>query len=244
MSNNLSTNEVNKLLKSIYEKWYETVFIKTVCYNNANYSNPLYIKCTEAYAKAKNKVMIIGQETHGTWFKDLAKDNDIEILQNLYHNYLTNDYASNASPFWKFANEFRMENEFNIIWNNITKVNFCNSESCKIEQDIADKLNSDFNSLTLLEHELTVLKPDYVILLCGPYYSESIATALNLSNTKLVAPNSNQQITEINPLTINQRIQTSIKKLLWTYHPNALSRNQYLENPYTISQLIKKEMGL
>lgn len=110
MINEKTYIEANNKLKLKYLEWIEQ--IKKVCPEllGDRYSNPYYISIPSKWYQQENRILIVGQEGHGTWGCGKADGifaDDISNIQKFNKEYLesqlgySNKYTSNNSPFGK-----------------------------------------------------------------------------------------------------------------------------------------------
>ncbi|SMN00068.1 hypothetical protein SPONN_1242 [uncultured Candidatus Thioglobus sp.] len=166
-------SNINEQLKNLYAKYCDKAG-KAYKSQNAKISSPLLIKIDEeAYANAKKRVMIFGQETYGWHGKFGSKEIDFLMcdyfmLLSENEKYFDNSIRSKkrlqkkrkGRPFWKGIRFFEngLKDSY-IVWNNISKVGKMkgtgtNAKIRKFEREY-------FKGI--INEEIRILKPDIII---------------------------------------------------------------------------------
>lgn len=154
-----------------------------------------------------------------------------------------NDYDNNlqtvklrSKPFFNFLKE--LAKYYNVCWNNLDKIHYTAilkkamySEDAKImdefnkethktvtlyyedEKVIGDKY---FEDKSLLQKEIEIIEPDYILFATGPNYKKSMDTQIGKIFDK--TPNSNTAV-----------VTAKDKQYFWTYHPQYLQRKEWCE---------------
>lgn len=141
-----------------------------------DYVGPLLIHCWESrYRSSKHRLMIFGQETYG-WYEDyLRTEKDVDDCLRQYEDFRLGEGYS--SLFWQYAHllnkKINGKDDLNFVWANVNR--FGVDGAGKPDYRVLDNENRHFN---LLPSELTILKPDICIFLCGPSYDGDLAGKL------------------------------------------------------------------
>lgn len=219
---------------NIYQRiWFEEIFKPYVDNNpNKNISYPFFLGVSEKYKQAKNRIMIVGQETRGwsvyksdwtivdsqKWTVDyldyqLQYSNDLRLKQMFGRR--------NSSPFWGFFKQFR-DADIVPCWNNVDKAQRWIGSKTK---SLTEEIELEFNRVlpnsknTLFQMEVQVVKPDVIVFITGPNYRVTMEAALNMERGALTSVNLSHQTTCVDI--------TDIAKLdvptFWTYHPRHIN---------------------
>ena len=222
---------MNHDLNGYQDKWLKHVFEPFVNkYSNISY--PFFLGVSEKYIQAKNRIMIVGQETYG--WSTYKPDWSIEDSQKWAIDYLdyqlhySNDPAlkeqfkrRNSSPFWGFFKQF---SNADIVpcWNNVDKAQQNidgNTRSLTIPMEIELNCILPDSNETLFQKEIEITQPSLIVFITGPSYSRTMEAAMNLetgslNNFELSHQNGCVDITEIAGFNI---------PTFWTYHPRHIS---------------------
>lgn len=261
-------------------------------YNDVKISCPFCMGLTDEYINSHNKkIMIVGQVARklGSWSKqwqgrttdDLFKDIDTKEdywpakrMQNWANDYLecqlknSTSEKYNSSAFWDFFRDLKSCGNISLCWNDLDKVNFVENDgkeknlTYKDETVLSSKYEYDGESLSLLQREIKIAKPDIIIFAIGPYYSLSLDVALGVSDykynhmsnielskkslkvSKLFKdyPSKNRCVVQNNDLKVSvNNLLGRETVVLWTYHPTALRRLKlYSQAIKDIAKIINK----
>jgi hypothetical protein len=168
---------VNQQLGELYaaklEAWKALRTEQTVAGHSL--SIPLFLKVSPAYLSATPKIVFVGQETHGWWTDypcDASAITTSEIMDfyegawvELYDKY-------KRSPYWR---AMRRIAEALGVSHPPRSFLFSNIFPCDLDKRQASlELIKTFQQWKILEGELSLLAPDFVIFLCGPYYAYNL----------------------------------------------------------------------
>ncbi len=219
--------KVNKRLKLLYEEFMPDLssLIQNVnkgLSTDNKATNPLLIKADGNYINAKVKIMFFGQETN-YWHTEMDGTGqfhgEIEPLLKLYERfYIKENCYSFGGQFWNGVNRFKKllksskNVDFGFIWNNVVKIGKCgkgtpNNEIIDIQQKF----------FKVIEKEIDILKPDYLVFFSGPNYDYLIKKMIVPVITKPIKGFKERQLC---------KLESSLEiKTYRTYHPNYLWRN-------------------
>jgi len=160
--------------------------------------------------------MIFGQETN-CWFEPC---DTIERLLKGYDDFFNSgECYSYSGHFWNGVNRFisTISNRFPVlkvsyIWNNIVKIG--KSEGKGMPPDYIYKIERDF--FPVIEDEIRILKPDFMLFLTGPNYDKIIRDNFGKLDFEPIIPYSARQIAKLNIGNI---------PAIRTYHPHFLWMN-------------------
>ena len=236
---------MNHELNKCQSIWLKQVF-EPFAQKYSNISYPFFLGVSEKYIQAKNRIMIVGQETNG--WSTYKPDWNIEDSQKWAIDYLdyqlhySNDPAlkeqfdrRNSSPFWGFFKQF---SKVDIVpcWNNVDKAqqNF-DGKTKSLTKPMETELNCimpDSNE-TLFQKEIEITQPSLIVFITGPSYSRTMEAAMNLKTGslnifELSHHNGCVDITEIAGFSI---------PTFWTYHPRHISNKN---NPLCRDAIVRK----
>lgn len=216
---------------------------------------------SEHYLNGKKKIMVIGQEANGhtfdydtwglknwqTWAIDYL---NFQIYEDETENY---EFTKNNSPFWQFIKKLKDEG-YDLCWNNLDKVRrYIRPDGKEWVEDYLpyDKKKMDnceraalnrkiFDGKSLLQEEIRLAEPDFIILAVGPtnpYYH-------TLCNAFFDGEDAYKKLLDAYPkLTENEDVVEISEKLglgmpvYYTYHPNYLQLKGKLDS--IVEKLIK-----
>lgn len=249
-------NWIKKVLLDYYKEHINDngdLFIEN---QNKLLSYPFCCSVTENYFSKKPKLLIFGQEYHGSRTLTLKNNTDFEYpkehspkeFQDWSIAHINDMLTTPNSPFWEYIQH--LSYDFSICWNNIDKVYFgkineqYNKKNNKDEdylkngkltfdaEKILSKQYNDSNKMySLIEREIEIIKPDYILFLIGPSYYLSLATAFGKDEKTLL---------NYKPIIYNKNYITNITEVLkikndnnyiptfWTYHPGFLKRKKII----------------
>ncbi len=247
---------MNKQLNYYQKIWLEKIFEPYVSENanaNANISYPFFTGVSDKYMSAKNRIMIVGQETRGwsvykpDWPIVDSQKWAIDYLD--YQLHYSNEFdfklkfgKRNCSQFWNF---FRAFSNSGIVpcWNNIDKAQRdINGKTMSLTINMEMELNRNLpnTNKTLFQKEVEIIKPDVIVFITGPYYHATMECALNIEKGSLQELNLSYatgclDITSVSRLGIPS---------FWTYHPRHItnSKNPLCRND--IINMIKSKLDI
>lgn len=218
-------NIINNRLNNANGTWKMSVMEN---FKNKNiYSEPFLLQADTGYLNG-DKIIFYGQEPRG-W--DKTEETYIQAIRNY-----------KPSPITMFFERFEYA-----LMNNISKLSQYDKQARKwvsIDDNEAESQFSRYaifdsvDEKTIYQHEIDILKPNKVILACGPTqrYINRLCYSFNLDVSIIEAykptiKNPVQDITEL----FNSRQKTKVaKKVLWTYHPGFLHRKHLLDSTYKL----------
>jgi len=209
---------LNNQLKNMYTK--EIKKLLDYDFNKQNFSYPFLINVPDKFIEAENKIMVLGQETHG-WCGSLNDFNisDIESTMTKYEStfqkrILSREKSKGKSCFIhrlvKISNRVNKIDNTKIIWNNLLKVDY-NGKSSKKYKFIVDM------SIEILKKELELLKPNILLCQTGTQYDFILKKIFPDRNNLRLEPRKLWKFTYLN-LTIYRinhpcaRVKGGIKK--------------------------------
>ncbi len=232
----------NDIAKKIYDSYTETKyslsspFYSRLLNNHNNNKRIVMIVGQEvgAWSEYKENDKWNNPEKSSRWsayWTLLKQGKTIENIKSIMD--IDDDFTSKKhknSPFWNFINKFD-GNKYTIFWTNLDKVHsnsFLTSYSKKsndfyIFKDKLKELNEKFiynnKELSILQHEIEIVKPDIVIFTTGSnnVYVSSMEKALDIKLN--YAPTYSKQHTNLNDAL--KVIENT--NYFWTYHPKFLS---------------------
>lgn len=221
-------------------------------------SCPFYMGLTDDYINSdKKRVMIIGQEArgYGVYTADKNKEGfEPESSQKWSKCYLSRqtnlqeadrDLKYNASRFWAL---FRaLKTDYALCWTDIDKVYYNKLQDNKDgkytgtltyggEAYLNQKYGEDNKSI--LEREIELAEPDYVVFVIGPNYHVSLEKSFGFEYKKL-SEEWNKQVKDKKWCDITNVLAIG-KPAVWTYHPAARNVDVIAAVKEALSQLQKK----
>lgn len=201
-------NNLMNGLNSIYED--DNLLIKP--------TNPLLIKIQSGidYDSADFRLMIFGQETNG-WYEE---DDTIEGVLKGYSDFLKDDYCFKyGGHFWNGISRFNSllsskfpDKNFQVIWNNIVKIG--KSDGKGMPPDYIYSVERE--RFSVIRDELSILKPNFILFLTGPYYDWVIEDNFGQLKFESILPYTSRQMS---------KLEIGGIPAIRTYHPNYLWRN-------------------
>lgn len=247
----MGTNE--KLLQA-YEDWYQGIarpFYDEHSNQNYTFSQP-FIGGVNKFYPNKPTMMIVGQQARdwGKYHNNLNMS-EIQTCTTKYmlkqlspdpnQHYIKEecgDIKFNRSPFWKFIRKFSPD--YNLYWTNIDKIHEITlSDKTKplIEEEEIILNQRIFDGKSILEKEIEIVDPKYIIFVSGPNYHKSMQTALGIDLSQ------KPQINNCSIVSI--RCDNELLKdrfVYWTYHPHYLARRKKMDCVITnIEELIAND---
>jgi len=234
---------INERLLEIQREWIKSCGADEIA-KEVRLSRPFSFAVTKEYVKNQNKVMVIGQEARD--FGEYADNWPLIDVQHFNEDYVSiqlgyraphDEVKYNSSPFWKFFRELK-KREMEPVWNNVDKFHLVKeidhqtkkTESLRAEQERVFSAPYGPDSKSILIREVETVAPDIIVFLTGPYYHETMALALGISDKELCAQKPNksvpcQDITKISGLGI---------PTFWSYHPAYLNRIKKIDHTVNI----------
>lgn len=206
---------VNSNLLKIYKREIENLS------STDNFSiqpaHPFLLSIPTDYMK-KTKVMIIGQEPNG-WLEDL--NYEPEKAMDRYKRFWIDKQSKNSKrgTFQQVLNKFQNmlnKDKVSCIWNNTIKIGKKNDLGTPPKYMIEWQENW-FN---VIQQEVKLLKPDFIIFLTGPNYDDYIEKSFGKFTKSKVMDKTIRQITKLNFLENEELVAFR------TYHPNFLRRSK------------------
>ena len=205
-------------------------------HKNTLLSRPYYMGVSNEYISSKKRIMIIGQETKdfGLYTDDWPMNNirqwGIDYLRKQLYKIdpVKNKCKYNRSAFWKLFRIFQ-ENGYAPCWNNIDKIQqTINGKTVPLtfEQEAHFGMQYGASRQSLIQKEIDICKPNYILFITGPNYTHSMATSFGIDEKELLL---------CRPyMTIPFRDVTALFhlgiKTIWTYHPTFLNRKHILND--------------
>lgn len=163
--------ELNNELKDLYLCWEKNYNITNNYFqDNEDYSKSYYLQADDMYLN--NRTIIYGQEANA-WNENI--DTYLDVIRNKFKN------DTKKTPFIKTIILFN-----NALINNISKISKITFKN-GIKKGINTNINGMYESFffsngrkTLFQHEIDILKPNKVILLCGSKYKNRIQKAFDV----------------------------------------------------------------
>ena len=138
-------------------------------------SIPLFLKVSMAYLSANPKIVFVGQETHG-WWTDYPRNASTITTSEIMDFYekeweeLFDKYK--RSPYWRAMRQIA---EALGVSHPSRGFLFSNIFPCDLDKRQSSlELIETFRQWKILDGELTLLAPDFVIFLCGPNYAYNL----------------------------------------------------------------------
>lgn len=180
-------------------------------------ANPYLLSAPDYYLNSDKRIMFVGQETNswGGEFGDCGAyhpERGVTELMSLYDICLKKKAISTL--LWRFGRRIESQIGIPFIFNNIAKVGWCGKKG--------------FSALLqphILSQEISILKPDILILATGPtaaYMNELAANGI-IPSTRLplLSCNGYHYVEEWNGVGI---------RTVWCCHPNYLQRKSVMDN--------------
>ena len=226
-----NTRDTNMKLLAVFKEWeIKSRFIDVACENNL--SCPYVCSVSERYSNAKNRIMIIGQETFDfPLFDDNSSEQSIQTIQTWGVEYLEKQLWNignqryNRSAFWKLFRYVESNIGYCPCWNNVDKAHrIIGGKTVPLTTELEKTLNATAlsNGDTILLNEIAIAKPSAILFITGPNYYQSMAAAMRIDENKLYSLKPTvdcvcSDISEITKLGL---------PVLWTYHPTFLNLNE------------------
>ncbi len=223
-----SANAINMKLLTVFKDWEKKSCFMDVAKEN-NLSRPYVCSVSERYSISKKRIMIIGQETYDfplfnvDWSEESIQKWGVDYLEKQLWNIGNQRY--NRSAFWKLFRYIESEIGYCPCWNNVDKAHrIIDGKTVPLSLELEKYFNAIplSNGCTILLKEIEIAKPNAVLFITGPYYYQSMASAMNIDENTLniLRPKIDCLCSDISDIS---RIGLPV---LWTYHPTFLNRNE------------------
>ena len=196
--------------------------------------SPEYI-CKERDGRKMPRLMVVGQEAlgYGKWIEDgnkfsyepvSSQEWAIEFTRVQLGEKGVNEggrytIRKKNTRFW---NAIRLLSEkFVICWNNLDKAYFGDGKQGSLTVEGEKNLSrrylreNEIAAKSILEREIEIAKPDYLLFFTGPNYFQSMETAFGAETKFEGALTLENPIVDLNEMKHITGIPT-----YWTYHPN------------------------
>lgn len=224
----MANDFVNERLLDAIREWEERCSFSRVAQENS-LSRPFVCSVSERYLRARRRIMIVGQETKDfplysdDWPEEHIQAWGVAYLERQLWNVGSGKY--NRSAFWKLFRYVEQAVGFCPCWNNVDKAQrVIEGKAVPLTAALEAALNGVFLSSgrTLLQEEIAITRPDALLFITGPYYSQSMAAALGLSEHALdeLRPTVDRLCSDVSAVSGLEL------PVLWTYHPTFLNRNE------------------
>jgi len=177
-------SELNSDLREVYSS---LDIFKAVDDYNKNVENeteksayPLFIKANEDYEKADIKLMIFGQETNG-WGLTYGSVVAADEVTNEYDKFFNTKYCYTHDGTKEYP-------KIDYLWNNIVKLE-CDKENFPDPHENHDPLYDNIvqpHLNKLINEEIKILKPNYIIFFTGKNYDSVLNDVFNMPEKKSV----------------------------------------------------------
>lgn len=183
-------------------------------------AHPFMLSIPSDYNK-KIKVMIFGQETNG-WLEDLNYES--EKAMNRYKRFWIDKQSkySKKGTFQQVLNKFQdmlNKDKVSCLWNNIIKI----GKNKDLGTPPPYMIKWQENWFNIIDQEVKLLKPDFIIFFTGPDYDKYIKKSFGEFTTSRIMDKKIRQIAKLNFLENKDLIAFR------TYHPNYLRRSKLEE---------------
>jgi len=218
----------------------------------ARMSPPLLLMPQDKWFYAKDRILIVGQETLG-WrkdklgissFSDFKKATDsVPMMQNAYVNFCFSESNKRHrnSPFWRAYRKIRASFdtrvegiETNVLWTNLYR---CSNggKSWYVNTNKDDRKLAEQALDGILLREIEILAPTGIVFFTGPRYDGYLKASLN---GEIVASSVDRRFTtrELAKVCINKQALPAFR----TYHPGYLQRAKGAKYREVIDLIIDK----
>ncbi|MBE6986133.1 MAG: hypothetical protein E7433_01730 [Ruminococcaceae bacterium] len=220
----MELNRVELALKEIYDGWQ----LGNECENNG-YSAMFRMGYPDEYIDSgRPLLMYVGQEDlNGNKGKTQEWIRKYQTIQRAENNELDPDEKVRYSPFWVLYRTF-CDMGYNSLWNNLDKLlKLAKKETKPLEREAAVAFNAPYGEegISVLQREINLLKPKVIVFAIGPRekYRASLASAFSI-DVSLLYPYRPTRQNCVNDISSLLGLKDTI--VLWTYHPNYLSRGK------------------
>ncbi len=218
----------NEQLRELYNSHYKLFSSKLLELNKRLESegrleeraaNPYLLKVDESYFNADIKVMFFGQETNG-WGKGFFSG-EVQPIIDEYDFYLSDKCFSYGGQYWNGVSRLKCrfkeiitDKTIGYVANNVVKIG-------KNGKGFPTKINYLTNlHFKVIQKEISILKPDYIIFLSGPNYDSHIRNVISDFEYKLLDRYSDRPIRQLCEMIFESKSFKAFR----TYHPNFLWR--------------------
>jgi hypothetical protein len=180
-------------------------------------AHPFLLSVPNDYDK-KFKVMIFGQETND-WLNFHCVEP--QTAMESYRNFWINKQSKNSKKgvFLQILNNFQNNmlnpEKVSCIWNNTIKIG-----STKSGTPSKEIIEWQKNWFSVVQEEVQILKPDFIIFLTGPKYDKYIKEIFGKFSLSPVLNKKKRQIAKLN-FTADRKLV-----VFRTYHPQYLRRSK------------------
>jgi hypothetical protein len=182
-------------------------------------SIPLFLKASSAYLQTSPKIIFVGQETHGWWTNYASDPGNItpgEIMDFYERTWATLFDTYKRSPYWRAMRKIGAALGVDHPRGSFL---FSNIFPCDLDRKPASpELMTTFRQWKILERELSILAPDYVIFFCGPRYAYNLEPYFGSPLPDVLSPQR---------LWMPYRPTGYTWKGVATYHPASLVRSRH-----------------
>ncbi len=225
---------INEALRRTQREWFEQVVLPCMRkYGMQDLSRPFCPGVSNRYLAAGKRVMVVGQEAaglgslDGDWSLPENQTWSTAYLERQLWNVQPREYSikRNPSPFWDCL---RLLECAGVVpcWNNLNKLHrTVEGNAVRIAGTIEAALHAGFGpeKKSLLLQEIAIARPDAVLFVTGPYYTASMAAALQVEAEELRAflPKPAEPVQDVSCFLPVPSY--------WTYHPRYLRNLKKLE---------------
>jgi hypothetical protein len=218
----MELNRVELALKGIYDGWQ---FGNEK--ENNGYSAMFRMGFPNEYIDSDRPLlMYVGQEDlDGKPHKTQAWVRKYQIVQRTQTYNKEIDRGSNKSPFWELYRKLD-DMGYNCLWDNLDKfLKADHKEHLGKEEAVAFNAPYGEDGISVLQREINLLKPKVIVFAIGPRekYRASLASAFSI-DVSLLYPYRPTRQNCVNDISSLLGLKDTI--VLWTYHPNYLSRGK------------------
>lgn len=231
----MELNHVELALKEIYDGWR----LGNEKENNG-YSAMFRMGFPDEYIDSDRPLlMYVGQEDlNGNKGKPQAWVRKYQTIQRTKNNDIDPNEDVRYSPFWELYRTF-CDMGYNSLWNNLDKLLKLEKKETKpLEKEDAVEFNAPYgeDGISVLQREINLLKPKVIVFAIGPRekYRASLASAFSI-DVSLLYPYRPTRQNCVNDISSLLGLKDTI--VLWTYHPNYLSRGKLKDSAYEKMQL-------
>ncbi len=215
-------------------------------------SPPLLLMPKDKWFYAKERILVVGQETLG-WkkdrlgissFSDFKKATDsVSVMQNAYINFCFSERNKRHrnSPFWRAYRKIRASFdtgvegiETNVLWTNLYR---CSNggKSWYGNTTTDDRQLVEQALYGFLLREIEILAPTGIVFFTGPRYDEYLKASIN---GEIIDSPVDERFTtrELARVCINKKSVPAFR----TYHPNYLQRAKGVKYREVIDLIIDK----
>jgi hypothetical protein len=210
-------DKANASLREVYEellgRW-KTLYAEQLGLNR-RLSIPCFLDVRPQYFTSMNRIVFVGQETHGWWteWNGCVAELTVSDITSFYRQIRPKLMHSYRSPYWQairyLASQLGiLEPEASIVFTNVFP--------CDVDKKQAPlELHDTFRSWRVLPSELEILRPDQVIFLCGRNYARNLPTFFGSPLR--------ESLSKTNPILAYSPENASWNGIV-TLHPNYLRR--------------------